>query len=179
MKAKNKYQGTETEKNLSAAFASECRARNRYTYFAEEARKSGLIGLAELFNTVANNEWAHAKIWAKEIEAVKDNAFNLQSAIDGENYEYAELYPKCAEVARQEGFNELAKKFELVAEVEKEHEKLFLQYLKDVKNNKVFEKGKVQMWQCSNCGHIVIGKSAPDTCPLCSHPQGYFKIKNS
>lgn len=176
---KTKYSGTRTEKNLEAAFAGESQARNKYTFYASKAKKDGFEQIAAIFSETADNEKEHAKMWYKELHggAVEDTAINLEAAADGENYEWTDMYKKFAEVAREEGFDELADKFEGVAAIEKSHEERYRKLLSNVKDNKVFSKDGDAIWVCRNCGHIVIGKQAPEVCPVCSHPQAYFEIK--
>ena len=166
----NKYAGTQTEKNLEAAFAGESQARNKYTYFASKAKKEGYEQIAALFLKTADNEKEHAKMWFKELNGIGDTAENLMAAAEGENYEWTDMYEGFAETAEAEGFPELAAKFRLVAEIEKHHE------LKNVETARVFEKSEVKVWECRNCGHIVVGTQAPDICPTCNHPQSFFEL---
>ena len=173
----SKYVGTQTGKNLEAAFAGESEARNKYTYFASVARKEGYEQIAALFLDTANNEKEHAKLWFKEMEGIGDTAYNLASAADGENYEWTDMYAGFAMTAEEEGFTELAAKFRMVAEVEKHHEERYRALLKNVETARVFEKSEVKVWECRNCGHIVVGKKAPGICPVCDHPQAYFEVK--
>ena len=173
---KNKYAGTQTEKNLEAAFAGESQARNKYTYFASVAKKEGYEQIAELFLKTADNEKEHAKMWFKELNGIGDTKANLKAAADGENYEWTDMYEGFAKTAEEEGFYELAKKFRLVAAIEKRHEERYRALLKNVETMQVFEKSEVKIWECRNCGHIVIGTKAPDVCPTCNHPQSYFEI---
>ena len=173
----SKYVGTQTGKNLEAAFAGESEARNKYTYFASVARKEGYEQIAALFLDTANNEKEHAKLWFQEMEGIGDTAYNLASAADGENYEWTDMYAGFAKTAEEEGFTELAAKFRMVAEVEKHHEERYRALLKNVETAKVFEKSEVKVWECRNCGHIVVGKKAPGICPVCDHPQAYFEVK--
>lgn len=173
----SKYVGTQTGKNLEAAFAGESEARNKYTYFASVARKEGYEQIAALFLDTANNEKEHAKLWFQEMEGIGDTAYNLASAADGENYEWTDMYAGFAKTAEEEGFTELAAKFRMVAEVEKHHEERYRALLKNVETAKVFEKSEVKVWECRNCGHIVVGKKAPAICPVCEHPQAYFEVK--
>lgn len=169
--------GTKTEANLNAAFAGESMAHNKYSYYASKAKKEGYEQIAALFTETAKNEKEHAKIWFKLLHnGVADTATNLKDAAEGENYEWTDMYAKFAKEAREEGFDEIAFLFEGVAKIEKEHEERYLALLKNVKDNAVFIKGEKVMWQCSNCGHIYIGKSAPNVCPVCAHPQAYFQI---
>ena len=171
--------GSRTEANLQAAFAGESQARNKYTYFASKARKEGYVQIAEIFEETANNEKEHAKLWYKELHGgdIPDTIENLKAAADGENYEWTDMYARMAKEAREEGFNEIAAKFELVAKVEAEHEARYRKLLDNVKKERVFSKDNDVIWQCSNCGHIVIGKKAPQICPVCDHPQAYFQVK--
>ena len=172
----SKYQGTQTEKNLQAAFAGESQARNKYTYFASKAKKEGYEQIAELFLKTADNEKEHAKLWFKELEGIGDTAQNLLEAAAGENYEWTDMYAEFARVAEEEGFKDLATKFRLVAAIEKRHEERYRALLKNVQNGEVFERGETKVWECRNCGHIVVGKKAPELCPTCAHPKSYFEI---
>ena len=172
----NKYAGTQTEKNLEAAFAGESMARNKYTYFASKAKKEGYEQIAALFLKTADNEKEHAKIWFKELEGIGTTAENLAAAADGENYEWTDMYEGFAKTAEEEGFNELAQKFRLVAEIEKHHEERYRALLNNVETAKVFEKSEVKVWECRNCGHIVVGTKAPEVCPACAHPQSFFEV---
>jgi len=172
----SKYSGTQTEKNLEAAFAGESQARNKYTYFASVAKKEGYEQIASLFLKTADNEKEHAKMWFKELEGIGDTAKNLEEAANGENYEWTDMYAGFAETAEREGFPELAAKFRLVAEIEKHHEERYRALLKNVMAAQVFEKSEVKVWECRNCGHIVVGTNAPDVCPTCNHPQSYFEV---
>ena len=172
----NKYQGTQTEKNLQAAFAGESQARNKYTYFASVAKKEGLEQMAEIFARTADNEKEHAKLWFKELNGIGDTAENLLSAAEGENYEWTDMYDGFAKTADEEGFHELAQKFRLIAAVEKHHEERYRALLHNIETAEVFAKSEVKVWECRNCGHIVVGMTAPDICPVCSHPQSYFEI---
>ena len=171
--------GTKTEKNLQEAFAGESMARNKYTYWASKAKKDGYVQIAAIFEETANNEKEHAKMWFKLLEggAIKSTPENLEAAAAGENYEWTDMYARMAQEAREEGFNEIAAKFELVAKVEAEHEARYRKLLDNVKKERVFSKDNDVIWQCSNCGHIVIGKKAPQVCPVCDHPQAYFQVK--
>ncbi len=174
--------GTQTEKNLMAAFAGESQARNKYTYFASKAKKEGYEQIAAIFTETADNEKEHAKMWFKYLEggAVKSTAENLKSAAEGENYEWTDMYKEFAEVAEKEGFEEIAAKFRLVALVEKHHEERYLKLLENVAGDKVFEsKTGVVVWKCRNCGHIHVGEKAPELCPTCAHPKAYFEIESS
>lgn len=173
---KNPYSGTQTEKNLMAAFAGESEARNKYTYFASVAKKAGYEQIADLFLKTANNEKEHAKLWFKELNLLGDTAENLEAAAEGENYEWTDMYAGFAETAEKEGFDVLAQKFRLVAAIEKRHEERYRALLKNVENAQVFEKSEVKIWECRNCGHIVVGTKAPDVCPTCNHPQSFFEI---
>ena len=173
----NKYAGTQTEKNLQAAYAGESEARNKYTYFASVARKEGYMQICELFEKPANNEKEHAKLWFKELDGIADTEANLQAAAEGENYEWTDMYPGFAKTADEEGFHELAARFRAVAEVEKHHEERYRALLHNVETAQVFERSEVKVWECRNCGHIVIGTTAPEVCPVCAHPQSYFEIK--
>ena len=172
-----KYSGTQTEKNLLAAFAGESQARNKYTYYASKAKKDGFEQIADIFLKTADNEKEHAKLWFKELEGINSTAENLSDAADGENYEWTDMYESFAKTAEEEGFIELAKKFRLVGAIEKVHEERYRALLKNVETNSVFSKSEVKIWECRNCGHIVVGTKAPDICPTCSHPQSYFEIK--
>lgn len=172
----SKYAGTETEKNLRNAFSGESEARNKYTYFASVAKKEGYEQIAALFRDTADNEKEHAKMWFKELNGIGDTADNLKAAAEGENYEWTEMYAGFAETAEREGFPELAQKFRLVAEIEKHHEERYRALLKNVETASVFEKSEVKVWECRNCGHIVVGTKAPEVCPVCNHPQSYFEV---
>ena len=172
----NKYAGTQTEKNLMAAFSGESEARNKYTYFASKAKKEGFEQIAALFLKTADNEKEHAKLWFKELEGIGSTAENLLSAAQGENYEWTDMYAGFAETAEKEGFHELAAKFRLVAAIEKHHEERYRALLKNVETAQVFERSEVKVWECRNCGHLVIGTKAPEICPTCAHPQSYFEI---
>ena len=169
--------GTKTEQNLRAAFSGESEARNKYTYFASVAKKEGYNQIAAIFEETAANEKEHAKMWFKLLEGIGDTKANLVSAAGGENYEWTEMYPEFARVAREEGFDSIATMFERVAEVEKEHEERYKKLLANVEGGKVSVRDDVQMWQCTNCGAIVIGKEAPEVCPVCAHPKAYFQLK--
>ncbi len=174
----NKYVGTKTEKNLEAAFAGESQARNKYTYFASVAKKEGYEQIAELFSKTADNEKEHAKLWLKELNGIGSTADNLKHAAEGENYEWTDMYEEFAKTAEEEGFAELAMKFRLVAAIEKRHEERYRALLNNVETAAVFEKSEVKVWECRNCGHIVIGVKAPEVCPTCAHPKSYFEIKS-
>ena len=169
--------GSKTEANLLAAFAGESQARNKYTYFASKAKKEGYVQIANLFEETANNEKEHAKIWFKLLDGIGSTAENLKAAAEGENYEWTDMYATFAKEAREEGFDPIANLFEMVGEIEKEHEQRYLKLLANVENGLVFSKEGDTVWQCSNCGHIVIGKKAPEVCPVCAHPQAYFQVK--
>jgi len=171
-----KYAGTQTEKNLKAAFSGESEARNKYTYFASTAKKQGFEQISALFLKTAENEKEHAKLWFKELNDIGDTAENLAAAAAGENYEWTDMYAGFAETADKEGFPELAAKFRGVAAIEKTHEERYRALLKNVQTAQVFEKSEVKVWECRNCGHIVVGTKAPDVCPVCNHPQSYFEL---
>ncbi len=172
----SKYAGTQTEKNLQAAFAGESEARNKYTFFASKAKKEGFEQIAALFLKTADNEKEHAKIWFRELNGIGDTAANLTAAAEGENYEWTDMYDGFAKTADEEGFPELADKFRLVAAIEKHHEERYRALLKNVEMAEVFAKSGVRVWECRNCGHIVTGTSAPEVCPVCQHPQSYFEV---
>ena len=171
--------GTKTEKNLQEAFAGESMARNKYTYFASKAKKDGYVQIAAIFEETAANEKEHAKMWYKLLNGgkVSDTVKNLEDAASGENFEWTDMYARMAQEAREEGFDEIAEKFEGVAAIEKEHEERYRKLLKNIQDKKVFSKDGDVIWQCANCGHIVIGKQAPEVCPVCDHPQSYFQVK--
>ena len=169
--------GSKTEKNLYAAFAGESQARNKYTYFASVAKKEGYEQIAAIFEATANNEKEHAKMWFKALGALGNTAENLKSAAEGENYEWTEMYAEFAKDAEEEGFTTLAAQFRLVAQIEKSHEERYLALLNNVEMQKVFEKSEEIMWECRNCGHLVIGKKAPEVCPVCAHPKAYFEMR--
>ncbi len=171
-----KYEGTQTEKNLEAAFAGESQARNKYTYFASAAKKEGYEQIAALFLKTADNEKEHAKMWFKELQGIGGTAENLEAAAAGENYEWTDMYVGFAKTAEEEGFPELAEKFRAVAEIEKHHEERYRALLKNVETKEVFAKSEVKVWECRNCGHIVVGMGAPEVCPVCAHPQSYFEV---
>ena len=171
-----KYSGTQTEKNLEAAFAGESQARNKYTYFASVAKKQGFEQIADLFLKTADNEKEHAKMWFKELNGIGDTAENLLAAAEGENYEWTDMYEDFAKTAEGEGFTELAHKFRLVAAIEKHHEERYRALLRNVETAEVFKRSEIKVWECRNCGHIVVGKEAPEVCPVCNHPQSYFEI---
>ena len=169
--------GSKTEKNLMTAFAGESQARNKYTYFASVAKKGGFEQIAALFLKTAENEKEHAKMWFKELGGIGDTAENLRAAAEGENYEWTDMYEGFAKTAQEEGFPELAAKFRLVAAIEKHHEERYRALLSNVEMQKVFEKSEQTMWECRNCGHLVMGKKAPEVCPVCAHPQSYFEVR--
>lgn len=173
----NKYEGTQTEKNLKAAFAGESMARNKYTYFSSKAKKDGFEQIAAIFLKTADNEKEHAKMWFKELNGIGDTAENLNAAAEGENYEWTDMYANFAKTAEEEGFTELAKKFRMVGAIEKMHEERYRALLKNVQMQEVFEKSEVKVWECRNCGHIVVGEKAPEICPVCAHPQAYFEVR--
>ena len=173
----NKYAGTKTEANLAAAFAGESQARNKYTYFASVAKKEGYEQIAAIFLQTADNEKEHAKLWFKELDGLGDTAANLAAAAEGENYEGTDMYETFAKEAEEEGFKALAAKFRAVAKVEKSHEERYRKLLSNVEMKTVFEKGEMAMWECRNCGHLVMGTKAPAVCPVCAHPQAYFEIR--
>lgn len=174
--AKNKYSGTKTEKNLWEAFAGESQARNKYTYFASVAKKAGYEQIAAIFLQTADNEKEHAKLWFKELEELDDTPANLRCAAHGEHYEWTDMYERMAREAEEEGFTELAKQFRSVIEIEKMHEERYRALLKNVETMEVFKKSGIVIWECRNCGHIVVGLEAPVECPVCKHPQAYFEI---
>ena len=171
-----KYAGTQTEKNLMAAFAGESEARNKYTYFASKAKKEGYEQIAALFLKTADNEKEHAKLWFKELNGIGDTAENLLSAAEGENYEWTDMYDGFAKTADEEGFHELAQRFRLVAAIEKHHEERYRALLHNVEMAEVFAKSEVKVWECRNCGHVVVGTKAPDICEVCMYPQAYFEV---
>lgn len=172
----NKYAGTQTEKNLMEAFSGESQARNKYTYFASKAKKEGFEQISSLFLKTADNEKEHAKMWFKELEGIGNTAENLAAAAEGENYEWTDMYDGFAKTAEAEGFPELAEKFRMVAAIEKAHEERYRALLHNVEAQEVFAKSEVKVWECRNCGHIVVGEKAPEVCPVCAHPQAYFEI---
>lgn len=169
--------GSKTEQNLMTAFAGESQARNKYTYYASKARKDGYVQIAKIFEETAANEKEHAELWFKLFHGIGTTADNLLDAAEGENYEWTDMYAEFAKVAHEEGFEDIARQFEGVAAIEKEHEDRYRKLLHNVKEGLVFSRDGDVIWQCSNCGHIVIGKKAPDVCPVCAHPQAYFQIK--
>ena len=173
----NKYKGTQTEKNLMEAFAGESQARNKYTYFASVAKKEGYEQIAAIFTKTADNEKEHAKLWFKELGELGDTAANLLHAAEGENYEWTDMYENFAKTADEEGFTALANKFRAVAAIEKTHEERYRALLNNVETKQVFEKSTVKVWECRNCGHLVVGTNAPGACPVCVHPQSYFEIR--
>ena len=168
--------GTKTEENLKSAFAGESQARNKYTYFASKARKDGFEQIAAIFQETADNEKEHAKIWFKYLGGINDTADNLLKAAGGEHFEWTQMYAQMAKEAREEGFNDIAEKFEMVGRIEKEHEERYLALLENIKQDKVFKKDAQVMWRCSNCGHTQSGGEAPEICPVCSHPKAYFEM---
>ena len=172
----NKYAGTQTEKNLMEAFAGESQARNKYTYFASTAKKEGLEQISAIFLKTAENEKEHAKLWFKELGLIGSTSENLAAAADGENFEWTDMYESFAKTADEEGFPELAEKFRLVGAIEKHHEERYRALLKNLENDEVFQKSEIKIWECRNCGHIVIATEAPEVCPTCSHPRAYFEI---
>ena len=174
----SKYAGTQTEKNLQAAFAGESQARSKYTYVASKAKKDGFEQIAAIFLKTADNEKEHAKMWLKELCGIGSTSENLEAAANGENYEWTDMYADFAETAEKEGFPELAAKFRLVAEIEKHHEERYRALLKNIELAEVFAKSEVKVWECRNCGHIVIGTKAPKVCPTCAHPQSYFEVRS-
>lgn len=169
--------GSKTEKNLMAAFSGESEARNKYTYFASVAKKEGYEQIAALFLDTAQNEKEHAELWFKELGGIGDTAANLISAAQGENYEWTDMYATFAKEAEEEGFTAIAAKFRMVAEIEKHHEERYRALLNNVETKAVFEKSSVTVWECRNCGHIVVGMKAPAVCPVCAHPQAYFQVR--
>ena len=171
-----KYTGTQTEKNLQAAFAGESQARSKYTFFASVAKKQGYEQIAALFLKTADNEKEHAKLWFKELAGIGDTAENLAAAAEGENYEWTDMYAGFAKTAEAEGFPELAARFRMVGEVERHHEERYRALLHNVETAAVFAKSEVKIWECRNCGHIVVGTAAPEVCPVCNHPQSYFEL---
>ncbi len=179
MKDVNELKGSKTEANLQAAFAGESQARNKYSYYASKAKKEGFVQIAALFEETANNEKEHAKIWFKLLHGgdMPDTVANLKDAAAGENYEWTDMYAKFAAEAREEGFDRIALLFEMVAKIEKEHEARYLKLLSNIEDGLVFSRDGEQVWQCSNCGHVVVGKKAPEICPVCAHPKAYFQIR--
>ena len=173
----SKYAGTKTEKNLMEAFAGESQARNKYSYFASKAKKEGFEQIASVFLKTADSEKEHAKLWFKELEGIGDTKQNLAAAADGENFEWTDMYENFAKTAEEEGFTDLAAKFRAVAAIEKTHEERYRKLLKNVEMNEVFAKSSVKIWECRNCGHIVVSDKAPLVCPVCAHPQAYFELR--
>lgn len=173
----NKYTGTKTEKNLQEAFAGESQARNKYTYFASVAKKAGYEQIAEIFLKTADNEKEHAKLWFKELGGIGTVEENLKAAAEGENAEWTDMYEQMAKDAEEEGFPELAAKFRGVGAIEKAHEERYRKLLENIETKQAFEKSGVQVWECRNCGHLVVGTSAPEVCPVCNHPQAYFEVR--
>jgi len=169
--------GSRTEQNLRTAFAGESQARNKYTYFASVAKKEGYEQIAEIFLKTAENEKEHAKLWFKALGELGNTAENLAAAADGENYEWTDMYEEFAQVAKEEGFDELAAKFKMVAAIEKHHEERYRALLNNIEMQEVFAKGEMTMWECRNCGHLVMGKKAPQMCPVCNHPQSFFEVR--
>ena len=178
-KQKHAYEGTQTEKNLMAAFAGESQARNKYTYFASVAKKEGYEQISAIFLKTAENEKEHAKMWLKELKGIGNTTENLNEAADGENYEWTDMYEEFAKTAEKEGFTELAKKFRMVGAIEKHHEERYRALLKNIEMAEVFAKSTVKVWECRNCGHIMTGTAAPEVCPVCAHPQSYFEISEN
>ena len=169
--------GSKTEKNLLAAFAGESQARNKYTYFASVAKKEGFEQIAAIFSETADNEKEHAKMWFKALGELQDTASNLAAAAAGENYEWTDMYERFAVEAEEEGFTELAEKFRNVGAIEKTHEERYRKLLQNIEMQQVFEKGEMTMWECRNCGHLVMGTKAPEVCPVCNHPQSFFEVR--
>ena len=172
----SKYDGTQTQKNLEAAFAGESQSRNKYSYFASVAKKEGFEQISSIFSKTADNEKEHAKMWLKELKGIGNTAENLAQAANGENFEWTDMYEDFAKTAEAEGFADLAKKFRAVGEIEKQHEERYRALLKNVETASVFQKSEVKVWECRNCGHITVGTNAPQVCPVCDHPQSYFEI---
>ncbi len=175
---KNTLKGSKTFENLKAAFAGESQARNKYTYWADVAKREGYMQIAEIFLKTARNEQEHARLWFEEIGGISNTSENLKHAAEGENYEWTDMYAEFARVAREEGFDRIAAKFELVAKVEKSHEERYLKLLNNVEMQKVFEKSDIVMWECRVCGHLVMGKKAPGLCPICGYEKSYFEVRN-
>lgn len=173
----NKYAGTKTEKNLLEAFAGESQARNKYTYFVSKAKKEGFEQIAEFFLKTAENEKEHAKLWFKELEGIGDTIANLNAAAEGENFEWTDMYDRFAKEAEEEGFPELAKKFRGVGAIERRHEERYRALLHNIEAKEVFKKSEVKVWECRNCGHVVVGTEAPEKCPVCDHPQSFFEVE--
>ena len=178
VKKPNLLKGSRTEKNLQTAFAGESQARNKYTYFASVAKKEGYEQISQIFLQTADNEKEHAKMWFKELKGIGSTVDNLKAAADGENFEWTDMYEEFARVAEEEGFLDIAKKFKGVALIEKAHEERYRALLKNIETKSVFEKSEVKVWECRNCGHIVVGTKAPEVCPVCAHPQAYFEIRH-
>ena len=168
--------GSQTEKNLQIAYAGESQAHMKYMYYSSKAKKDGYVQISDIFAETAGNEKEHAKLWFKELEGIGSTAENLLSAAEGENYEWTDMYEGFAKTAEAEGFKELAAKFRMVAEIEKHHEERYRALLKNVETKEVFAKSEVKVWECRNCGHIIVGTKAPDVCPVCAHPQSYFEV---
>ena len=177
LETRPELKGTQTEKNLMEAFAGESQARNKYTYFASKAKKDGYVQIGNLFQETADNEKEHAKLWYKILTGINDTVRNLKDAADGEAHEWKEMYPSFAKTAREEGFDDIAELFEQVAAIEKEHEERYRKLIKNIEDGLVFSRDGDMIWQCANCGHIVVGPKAPETCPVCNHPQSYFQVK--
>ena len=177
LETRPELKGTQTEKNLMEAFAGESQARNKYTYFASKAKKDGYVQIGNLFQETADNEKEHVKLWYKILTGINDTVQNLKDAADGEAHEWKEMYPSFAKTAREEGFDDIAELFEQVAAIEKEHEERYRKLIKNIEDGLVFSKDGDMIWQCANCGHIVVGPKAPETCPVCNHPQSYFQVK--
>lgn len=175
--SKSKYAGTKTEQNLHEAFAGESKARNKYTYFSSVAKKEGYQQIGALFEKTAHNEKEHAELWFKALNGIGDTSANLEDAAAGENYEWTDMYERFAKDAEEEGFTELAAQFRGVAAIEKTHEERYRALLKNIEMQEVFKKGEMTMWECSNCGHLVMGKEAPEVCPVCKHPKSYFEVR--
>ena len=169
--------GSKTEQNLRTAFSGESEARNKYTYFASDAKKAGYEQIAAIFQKTADNEKEHAKMWFKALGGLGDTAANLLSAAEGENYEWTDMYATFAKEAEEEGFTDLAAKFRMVADIEKSHEERYRKLLSNVEMQEVFKKSEMKIWECRNCGHLVMGKEAPEVCPVCAHPQSYFEVR--
>ena len=176
-KVKSKYEGTKTEKNLQAAFAGESQARNKYTYFASVAKKAGYEQIAAIFLHTADNEKEHAKMWFKELGGLGTTEENLKAAAEGENFEWTDMYENMAKDAEAEGFGDLAVKFRAVGAIEKAHEERYRKLLQNIETKQAFEKSGVTVWECRNCGHLVVGTKAPEICPVCAHPQSYFEVR--
>ena len=172
----NKYAGTQTEKNLETAFAGESQARNKYTYFSSVSKKEGFVQMSALFEKTANNEKEHAKFWFKELNGIGNTSENLLAAAEGENYEWTDMYENFARTAEAEGFKDLAARFRMVGAIEKHHEERYRALLHNVEAQEVFSKSEVKIWECRNCGHIIVGTKAPDICPVCQHPQSFFEV---